>query len=243
MVLLSLFLYDYYLDYKFTRGFRLAIEGNSTNENLEAEDYKNAYWSGVVFLIMPLAVHIVVVAYQTWDYLSEHALWEVRDASECCLEPAAKCIWTLFKGVVSWFLVRIGRRDEKVVGDFMLGFELGTALWWKRLCSCQCPAVSRGLATAALRQFVTYLFLPLAIIYLVVRHERTKRKNKFRDNLRLREYWWAVVKTFEVGIKASGHIVLQCWLLSGTLPALGGQAGADVDRQTAGRRAEVRGAQ
>ena len=83
------------------------------------------------------------------------------------------------------------------------------------------------MATAALRQFVTYLFLPLAIIYLVVRHERTKRKNKFRDKLRLREYWWAVVKTFEVGIKASGHIVLQCWLLSGTLPAAaGGRVGA-----------------
>ena len=64
-------------------------------------------------------------------------------------------------------------------------------------------------------------FLPLAIIYLVVRHERTKRKNKFRDKLRLREYWWAVVKTFEVGVKASGHIVLQCWLLSGILPTLG----------------------
>lgn len=49
----------------------------------------------------------------------------------------------------------------------------------------------------------------MAIIYLVVRHERTKRKNKFRDKLRLKEYWWAVVKTFEVGLKSSGHMVLQ----------------------------------
>ena len=72
----------------------------------------------------------------------------------------------------------------------------------------------------------------MAIIYLVVRHERTKRKNKFRDKLRLREYWWAVVKTFEVGVKASGHIVLQCWLLSGILPTLGEVGMIDLAKMT-----------
>ena len=72
----------------------------------------------------------------------------------------------------------------------------------------------------------------MAIIYLVVRHERTKRKNKFRDKLRLREYWWAVVKTFEVGVKASGHIVLQCWLLSGILPTLGKIGIVDLAKMT-----------
>ena len=66
----------------------------------------------------------------------------------------------------------------------------------------------------------------------MVRHERTKRKNKFRDKLRLKEYWWAVVKTFEVGLKSSGHMVLQCWLLSGILPTLGEVRMLDLAKMT-----------
>ena len=232
LVLFGLFLYDYYLDYQFTRGFRLAVEDNNTNHNLETEDYKNAYWAGVVFLVLPLAIHIVVALYQTWYYVSVHALWKEYDTSECCFEPAAKRIWTLLKGIIWWFLIRIFCQDKKVAGGFIMSLELGIVLRWKRLCSWQCPVLKGRLAAPVARQLFTYLFLPLAIIYLVVRHERTKRKNKFRDKLRLKEYWWAVVKTFEVGVKASGHIVLQCWLLSGILPTLGEVGMVDLAKMT-----------
>ena len=76
IVLLAFFIYDYFLDYDFTKGFRLAVEGNTTNPNLETEDYKNAYWAGVAFLVLPLVIHIVLALYQTWRYLSVNAVWK-----------------------------------------------------------------------------------------------------------------------------------------------------------------------
>ena len=160
LVLLSLFLYDYYLDYKFTRGFRLAFEGNAnytTNENLETKDYQNAYWAGVVFLILPLAIHIVLAVYQTWHYLSFHALWKEYDTSKCCFEPAARSIWTLLKGVMWWFLIRIFRKDKKVTRGVITSLEMGMILRWKRLCSWQCPVLRGRLLVAVIRQLLAHL--------------------------------------------------------------------------------------
>ena len=74
--LLAFFIYDYFLDYDFTKGFRLAVEGNTTNPNLETEDYRSAYWAGVVFLVLPLVIHVVLALYQTWRYLSVNAVWK-----------------------------------------------------------------------------------------------------------------------------------------------------------------------
>ena len=152
-----MFLYDYYLDYKFTKGFRLAVEGNTTNENLEAEDYMNAYWAGVVFLVLPLTIHIVLAFYQTWRYLSVQALWKDYDTSECCFEPAARRIWTLLKRVIWWFLIKILKKDKKVARGLIMWLELDITLRWKRLCSWQCPILGGNLLVATARQLVTHL--------------------------------------------------------------------------------------
>ena len=99
LVLLAFFIYDYFLDYDFTKGFRLAVEGNTTNRNLETEDYRRAYWAGVVFLVLPLVIHIVLALYQTWRYLSVNAVWKEYeyDNNKCCFQTivprAYWCSW------------------------------------------------------------------------------------------------------------------------------------------------------
>ena len=100
---LAFFIYDYFLDYDFTKGFRLAVEGNTTNPNLETEDYRSAYWAGVVFLVLPLVIHVVLALYQTWRYLSVNAVWKdyEYDTSKCCFQTIVpKGNWR--KRLCSW---------------------------------------------------------------------------------------------------------------------------------------------
>jgi uncharacterized membrane protein YhaH (DUF805 family) len=91
----------------------------------------------------------------------------------------------------------------------LLATALKNALIYRRLHHAIKPSAWKVFAT-----FLSFLFPTAMIVFLGCKYGRARRKNKFRHQLRLREFMWAVVSVVEAGIESSGQIVLQCWLLS-----------------------------